>query len=49
MSLTMIPAAQKGQASITYFFEGQGAPHGAHAPAKSSGETARPVDALLKC
>jgi hypothetical protein len=29
----------------TYFLaDGQGAPHGAQAPAKSSGETARPLD-----
>jgi len=29
-----------------YFFDGQGAPQGAQAPAKSSGETARPLDGL---
>jgi len=28
--------------------EGQGAPHGAQAPAKSSGETARPLDGLIR-
>jgi hypothetical protein len=27
-----------------YFFEGQGAPQGAQAPAKSCGETARPIE-----
>src|SRR6478672_7494784 len=32
-----------------YFLEGQGAPQGAQAPAKSSGETARPLDGLLRC
>jgi len=31
-----------------YFFDGQGAPQGAQAPAKSSGETARPLDGLVK-
>jgi hypothetical protein len=33
-----------------YFFwaEGQGAPQGAQAPAKSSGETARPLDGLVR-
>jgi hypothetical protein len=31
-----------------YFFDGQGAPQGAQAPAKSSGDTARPLDGLLK-
>jgi hypothetical protein len=29
--------------------EGHGAPHGAQAPAKSSGETGRPLDGELKC
>ena len=29
-------------------FEGQGAPHGAQAPTKSCGETARPCDVLVK-
>jgi hypothetical protein len=33
----------------SYFLDGQGAPQGAQAPAKSSGETARPLDGLLKC
>jgi hypothetical protein len=33
----------------SYFFaEGHGAPHGAQAPAKSSGETARPLDGLIR-
>jgi hypothetical protein len=32
-----------------YFFDGQGAPQGAQAPAKSSGDTARPVDGLVRC
>src|SRR4051794_17788939 len=32
-----------------YFFDGQGAPQGAQAPAKSSRETARPVDGLIRC
>jgi 2-polyprenyl-6-methoxyphenol hydroxylase-like FAD-dependent oxidoreductase len=31
-----------------YFFDGQGAPQGAQAPAKSSGDTARPVDGLVR-
>jgi hypothetical protein len=31
-----------------YFFDGQGAPQGAQAPAKSSGETARPLDGLIR-
>jgi hypothetical protein len=33
-----------------YFFciEGHGAPHGAQAPAKSSGETARALDGLVR-
>jgi hypothetical protein len=31
-----------------YFFDGQGAPQGAQAPAKSSGETARPLDGLVR-
>jgi hypothetical protein len=36
--------------SARYFFcaEGHGAPHGAQAPAKSSGETARADDGLAK-
>src|SRR5262249_51026410 len=29
-----------------YFFDGQGAPHGAQAPTKSSGDTARPLEGL---
>ena len=34
---------------VGYFFaDGHGAPHGAQAPAKSSGETARPLDGLSK-
>ncbi len=37
---------QNGQ---RYFFDGQGAPQGAQAPAKSSGDTARPAEALPKC
>jgi hypothetical protein len=32
----------------SYFFDGQGAPQGAQAPAKSSGETARPLDGLVR-
>ena len=32
----------------SYFFDGQGAPQGAQAPAKSSGETARPLDGLTR-
>ena len=36
-----VPAAAK---LTGYFFDGQGAPHGAQAPAKSCGETARPID-----
>ena len=31
-----------------YFFDGQGAPQGAQAPAKSSGEIARPLDGLTR-
>jgi hypothetical protein len=31
-----------------HFFDGQGAPQGAQAPAKSSGETARPLDGLTR-
>jgi hypothetical protein len=31
-----------------YFFDGQGAPHGAQAPAKSSGDTAPPLEGLDK-
>jgi hypothetical protein len=31
-----------------YFFDGQGAPQGAQAPAKSSGDTARPLDGLVR-
>ena len=31
-----------------YFFDGQGAPQGAQAPAKSSGDTARPLDGLTR-
>jgi len=32
-----------------YFFaDGHGAPHGAQAPAKSSGDTARPLEGLVK-
>jgi hypothetical protein len=31
-----------------YFFDGQGAPQGAQAPVKSSGETARPLDGLVR-
>jgi hypothetical protein len=36
--------------ALGYFgcFEGQGAPHGAQAPTKSCGETARPCDGLVK-
>ena len=30
------------------FFDGQGAPQGAQAPAKSSGETARPLEGLAR-
>ena len=33
---------------MSYFFDGQGAPQGAQAPAKSSGDTARPLDGLVK-
>jgi hypothetical protein len=29
--------------------EGHGAPHGAQAPAKSSGDTGRPLDGELRC
>jgi len=29
-------------------FDGQGAPQGAQAPAKSSGDTARPLDGLVR-
>jgi hypothetical protein len=32
----------------TYFFDGHGAPQGAQAPAKSSGDTARPLDGLVR-
>ena len=32
----------------SYFLDGQGAPQGAQAPAKSSGDTARPVDGLVR-
>ena len=32
----------------SYFFDGQGAPQGAQAPAKSSGDTARPLDGLTR-
>jgi hypothetical protein len=33
-----------------YFLtEGHGAPHGAQAPAKSSGDTDRPADGELRC
>ena len=31
-----------------YFFDGHGAPQGAQAPAKSSGDTARPLDGLVR-
>ena len=31
-----------------YYFFGQGAPQGAQAPAKSSGDTARPLDGLVR-
>ena len=31
-----------------HFFDGQGAPQGAQAPAKSSGDTARPLDGLTR-
>jgi hypothetical protein len=31
-----------------YRFDGHGAPQGAQAPAKSSGETARPLDGLIR-
>ena len=31
-----------------YFFDGHGAPQGAQAPAKSSGDTARPLEGLLR-
>ncbi len=41
MLLTMRPIED-------YFFDGQGAPQGAQAPAKSSGDTARPLDGLTK-
>ena len=41
------------QAGLTlrYFFctEGHGAPQGAQAPAKSSGETGRPLDGEVRC
>ena len=36
------------RASGQYFFTGQGAPQGAQAPAKSSGDTARPLDGLVR-
>jgi hypothetical protein len=32
----------------SYFFDGHGAPHGAQAPTKSSGDTARPLDGLVR-
>jgi hypothetical protein len=38
-------------AGTAYFFctEGHGAPQGAQAPAKSSGETGRPLDGEVRC
>jgi hypothetical protein len=40
--------APQYEADLDYFFDGQGAPQGAQAPAKSSGETARPLDGLTR-
>ncbi len=43
-----VEAFLKERAWALYFFDGQGAPHGAQAPAKSSGDTARPLDGLVR-
>ena len=42
--------AQISRSQSRYFFrtEGHGAPHGAQAPAKSSGETGRPADGEVR-
>jgi hypothetical protein len=45
------PARGKLNGLSRYFFctEGHGAPQGAQAPAKSSGETGRPLDGEVRC
>ena len=47
----MRPPATDTAHKRLYFFctEGHGAPHGAQAPAKSSGETGRPLDGEVRC
>ena len=46
----MRPPATDTAHKRLYFFctEGHGAPHGAQAPAKSSGDTGRPAEGELK-
>ena len=45
----LLPA--RGKLNERYFFctDGHGAPQGAQAPAKSSGETGRPLDGEVRC